>query len=52
MWKVINKATNRKPKPDVIPDFIESRTTDGGVIKTRCKTDIANQMNKQNLNLE
>ena len=24
MWKVVNKATNNKPKPSTYPDFIKT----------------------------
>ena len=47
MWKAVNKATNRKPKLNTIPDFVNTRAADGSIKKSRCKTDIANAMNKQ-----
>ena len=47
MWKTINRATNKKPKRNVIPDFVEASAADGEVIKVRNKSDIANVMNRQ-----
>ena len=47
MWKVINKATNKKAKPNIIPDFIKIKTADGDNEKVKCKTSIANEMNNQ-----
>ena len=29
MWKVINKAINKKPKPNTVPAFIKTKTTNG-----------------------
>ena len=46
MWKVINKATNNKPKPNTYPDFIKTKTADGEIKKVKCKTRIANEMNR------
>ena len=47
MWKVINKATNKKCKPNTFPDYVKIEAADGNVKKIRCKTKIANEMNKQ-----
>ena len=47
MWKVINKATNTKSKPNTYPDFIKTRTANGELKKVKCKTEIANEMNRQ-----
>ena len=47
MWKVVNKATDKKPKPNTYPNFIESRAADGDLIRVKDKTEIANAMNKQ-----
>ena len=47
-WKVIRKAMNFKPKPEVTPNFVKTGTVAGDNIKkTKNKTDIANVMNKQ-----
>ena len=37
MWKVINKATNKKPKPNTYPDFIEAGDAVGDSRKVRDK---------------
>ena len=47
MWKVINQAMNSKPKPDISPNFIEVRTADGVTKKVKDKLEIANEMNRQ-----
>ena len=47
MWKVINKATNKKSKPSITPNFIKTKTSDGVIKKVKCKTEIANAMNRQ-----
>ena len=47
MWKAINKATNQKPKSNVTPDFVKIRSPAGDLKKTKCKTEIANEMNRQ-----
>ena len=48
MWKVIRTATNQKPKPNVSPDFVKIRDSDGNFIKKLDKTiDIAGEMNRQ-----
>ena len=47
MWKVINKATNKKAKPNIIPDFIKIKNADGDNEKVKCKTSIANEINNQ-----
>ena len=47
MWKVINKAINRKPKPNTLPAFIKTKTTDGVTKRIYCKTKIADAMNTQ-----
>ena len=47
MWKVINKATNRKQKSNITPDHIKIRTANGATKKTKCKKEIANEMNRQ-----
>ena len=47
MWKVINKAINKKPKPNTVPAFIKTKTTNGTIKRISCKTEIANAMNKQ-----
>ena len=46
-WKVINEATNKKRKSNTYPDFIETRNADGDAKKVKCKTEIANEMNRQ-----
>ena len=47
MWKVINLAMNSKAKPDITPNFIKVETTDGDQKKIQDKTEIANEMNRQ-----
>ena len=47
MWKVIRDATNTKPKPNITPDFIKVKATDGTVKKIQNRTEIANEMNRQ-----
>ena len=47
MWKVINKAINKKPKPNTVPAFIKTKTTNGTIKRISCKTEIANAMNRQ-----
>ena len=37
MWKTINRALNKKPKPNVVPDFVETVTTEGETKKVRSK---------------
>ena len=47
-WKVIRKAMNIKPKPDITPNFVRTGTVaDGNLKKLNNKTDIANVMNRQ-----
>ena len=47
MWKVINKATNNHPKPNVTPNFVKTKTADGKTIKLKSKKEIANVMNRE-----
>ena len=48
LWKTINKAMNKNPKPNIVPDFVETRAAAGDqCIKVRNKSDIANVMNRQ-----
>ena len=47
MWKVINEATNKKPKRNTYPDYIEVKDAAGMPKKVRDRTEIANAMNKQ-----
>ena len=47
MWKVIKKATNQRSKPSVTPDYIKFISADGNCKKTKCKTEIANEMNRE-----
>ena len=47
LWKVAKSAMNMKPKPNITPDFIKSRTDDGKLKKIDNDTDIANEMNRQ-----
>ena len=35
MWKVIRQATNDRPKPNITPDFVWTKSTDGNPKKTR-----------------
>ena len=47
MWKVVNKAINKKPKSTTTPNFIKTKTENGGTKRIYCKKEIANAMNKQ-----
>ena len=47
MWKAVNKAMNKKPKPNTNPDFVKTRDANGDVVRINCKNEIANVMNKQ-----
>ena len=47
MWKAVNKAMNKKPKPNTNPDFVKTRDANGDIVKINCKNEIANVMNKQ-----
>ena len=47
MWKVINKNLKLKDKPDISPDFVKVVIADGNTEKIQDKTKIANEMNKQ-----
>ena len=51
MWKVIKKTTNSQTKPDIIPDFMRVKTADGNINKIKDKTEIANAMNRQFVNM-
>ena len=46
MWKVINKATNKKSKPNTFPEYVRIKDADGNLKKTKCKITIANEMNR------
>ena len=35
LWKVVNEATNRKPKATTYPDFVETRTAGGDLEKNK-----------------
>ena len=47
MWKVVKKAMNVRPSPNVTPDFIWTRSVEGDPKKLDNRSDIANEMNKQ-----
>ena len=47
MWKVINKNLKSKDKPYISPDFVKVVTAEGNTEKIQDKTKIANEMNKQ-----
>ena len=47
MWKVINKTMKTKDKLNITPDFVKVNTAEGSTKKIQDKTKIANEMNKQ-----
>ena len=47
IWKVIKEATDTRPTPNTIPDFVKVQTADGNTKKIQNKTDIANEMNRR-----
>ena len=47
MWKVINKTMKTKDKLNITPDFVKVITAEGSTKKIQDKTKIANEMNRQ-----
>ena len=47
MWKVINRTLKLKDKPNITPDFVKVANADGSIRKIQNKTEIANEMNRQ-----
>ena len=47
MWKVVNRALKSKDKPNITPDFVKVVTAGGNTNKIQDKAKIANEMNKQ-----
>ena len=47
MWKVINKELKSKEKLSITPDFVKVVSADGNTHKIQDKTKIANEMNRQ-----
>ena len=47
IWKVINRTLKSKNKTNITPDFVKVATADGKIRKIKNKTEIANEMNRQ-----
>ena len=47
MWKVINREMKTKDKANSVPNFVKVVTDDGKVKKIQNKMEIANEMNRQ-----